>query len=241
VSAIKQVLAVGALSLLVAACSDTKSASPTAPTPPTTSAPSVPTTYTLTGTIKEATHATLIPLAGAQVEESISGRRTTSNDQGFYSFSDLPFDPPGDFITVTKVGYKSETRPLRIPSNAAQIVVDVQLVREGDIHTLSGVIVELTQNGLMPVGGVVVWELSCPALPEMCAAQNIVQSVMTDTNGFYSFSGLYAGKNNVVWANKEGFKDPFPQRPEASEGGQTVTIDGDTRFDIQLVRDDSQH
>lgn len=38
--------------------------------------------------------------------------------------------------------------------------------------------------------------------------------------------------------SKDGFEDPLgvPHYPENSEGGQAVTINGDTRFDIQLVR-----
>ena len=79
-------------------------------------------------------------------------------------------------------------------------------------------------------------ELSCPAVSERNACYNIAQSMMTDKDGFYRLPGLYAGKNNVVWVSKEGFEDPFPPRPEASEGGQFVTIDNDTRFDGRLVR-----
>ena len=65
----------------------------------------------------------------------------------------------------------------------------------------------------------------------------IRQTTTTAKNGFYSIPGLYPGQNNGIWAAKDGFEDPFPAHyPESSEGGQAITIDGDSRFDIQLVR-----
>jgi hypothetical protein len=68
---------------------------------------------------------------------------------------------------------------------------------------------------------------------------SLATSPRADKRGLYSFAGLYSGQVNVVWASKEGFEDPFPQHyPENSEGGQALTIDGNTRFDIQLVRRD---
>ena len=62
----------------------------------------------------------------------------------------------------------------------------------------------------------------------------------SDVNGYYSFSGdLDAGGG--IWLStgptlllvaKEGFQDP----PMVSPGRREVRIDGDTRFDIELVR-----
>jgi len=64
-----------------------------------------------------------------------------------------------------------------------------------------------------------------------------LKTATTDKNGFYSVPGLYPGKNNFIWAANDGFEDPFPAHyPENSEGGRAITIDGDSRFDIQLVR-----
>ena len=59
----------------------------------------------------------------------------------------------------------------------------------------------------------------------------------TDKNGVYRFADLYPGKYNFIWVMKDGFADPFPAHsPENSEGGQAITIDGDSRLDIQLAR-----
>jgi hypothetical protein len=39
---------------------------------------------------------------------------------------------------------------------------------------------------------------------------------------------------------KEGFEDPNsperPESPEAPEDGHAVTIEGDTRFDVRIIR-----
>lgn len=52
---------------------------------------------------------------------------------------------------------------------------------------------------------------------------------------------LYPGKSNGIGVSKEGFEDPLagpdgPEDPNALEGHRRVTINGDTRYDIQLVR-----
>ena len=39
----------------------------------------------------------------------------------------------------------------------------------------------------------------------------------------------------VVWVEKTGFQLPAGVKVDG-EGAQTVTVNGDTRFDIQLVR-----
>lgn len=87
-----------------------------------------------------------------------------------------------------------------------------------------------SDHGRSPIG-------SPPFFPGTCPV-NIYQTTTTDKRGFYSFSGLYLGTKNVIGVSKVGFEDPSgsSESPEATEGGQAVTIDGDTRFDIQLVR-----
>jgi hypothetical protein len=65
----------------------------------------------------------------------------------------------------------------------------------------------------------------------------LFQTATTDRNGIYSIPGVYLGNYNVIWAAKDGFEDPFPAHdPENAEGGRAINIDGDSRFDIQLVR-----
>jgi hypothetical protein len=81
--------------------------------------------------------------------------------------------------------------------------------------TLSGVVTEVTAEGPMPVEGVSVyrgvitgWRLGT-----------------TDKNGFYEIRGLFDGVEQVE-AIKEGF----------GSAKNSISIKGDTRFDIQIVR-----
>jgi hypothetical protein len=179
----------------------------------------------------------LTPIGGASL--FINGRRGTTDDQGFYSIPGVESLSFGNSITATKAGYKAETTNLMLTADTR---VDFQLVRTA-IYTLSGVVAEQTSTGLVPVAGVRVEESSMPCDQRGAGCVGfggseigILQNTITDKNGFYSIPGVYPGKYNLVWAAKDGFQDPYPPRPEASEGGQGVTVDGDTRFNIVLVR-----
>ena len=126
---------------------------------------------------------------------------------------------------------------------------------EGVVHdgstltgvSLSGVVYELTNAGRAPIGGALVY---CDA----CGATSVTWAT-ADANGFYVFSGDVAGGGGVwlapgyfttlsVNANKD-YQDPpglrqiggsldrpFPLGP----GFRAVLIDGNTTFDIELVR-----
>ena len=126
----------------------------------------------------------------------------------------------------------SESRPTsRAPCNGANLVG----------VTLFGVVSEVTASGPVPVAGVTIYCDACGEFGHGWAE--------TDANGYYSFGGdLSLGGG--IWASarpiplhvsKQGYTDPvdLPQRSECSPSGagwREVTIDGDTRFDMQLVR-----
>ena len=222
-----------ALSLAVSmlACGGSSPTTPTALVAPTRP------TFTVSGVISAVTQTRLMPLEG--VHMFINGRRAITDDQGFYSISGLEPNAYGSDVTATKPGYEVETTSLMISGDAR---VDMQLVRTA-IFTLSGVVSEATPKGLVPLEGVRVDVLSMPCDEAVAgcvgfgAPIGIEQTATTDKNGVYSVPGLYPGKNNFIWAGKDGFEDPFPAHdPENSEGGQATTISGDSRFDIQLVR-----
>lgn len=204
--------------------------SPTTPT--ALEAPTRP-TFTVSGVISAVTPTGLTPLEG--VHMFINGRRATTDDQGVYSISGLTF---GTSVTATKAGYKVETTSLTLSGDER---VDMQLVRTA-IFTLSGVVSEVTSAGLVALEGVRVDVESMPCDQTVVGCVGfgdpiaILKTATTDKSGFYSIPGLYPGKHNGIWAGKDGFEDPFPADPENSEGGQAITIDGDSRFDIQLVR-----
>jgi hypothetical protein len=106
--------------------------------------------------------------------------------------------------------------------------------------SLSGVVYELTPAGRAPIARAVVY---C----ELCGKETHTFAT-ADENGFYRFSGDLA-TGGGVWVipgvptpiavgyyNKD-FEDP-PGLPvlRHGPGWREVRIDGDTRFDIELVR-----
>jgi hypothetical protein len=87
---------------------------------------------------------------------------------------------------------------------------------------LSGVIVAQTAAGLLPVEGVLV-------------QINMLKPAITDSAGFYSIPGLTLGglsQNTAVGP----FNTVTAWKPTFVNDSRTVTIGGDTRHDIQLVR-----
>lgn len=104
--------------------------------------------------------------------------------------------------------------------------------------SIAGVVFEVTPTGPVPLPGVSVY---CDACGEAGHTWKT-----TDRNGFYSFSGDIA-HGGGVWLNptstayliveKAGYRDPagLPPRPVA-QGWRDVTVAGDSRFDMQLVR-----
>jgi hypothetical protein len=162
----------------------------------------------------------LILVTGARVEESSSRRTTTTDLNGFYSISGL--HATNNFVTVSKVGYVSDTRFVTIDGDT-RLDIQVALVQVVT-YTLTGVVSEMTETGLVPVEGV---QLYCDG----CGSEFGHTFMYTDSNGFYSFSWLYPGYQTLL-VTKEGYGTP-PRQPD---GIFTMTVTGDTRLDIQLVR-----
>jgi hypothetical protein len=109
--------------------------------------------------------------------------------------------------------------------------------------SLSGVVYELTAMGRAPIAGAVVY---C----EPCSEETHAFAT-ADANGFYHFSGDLATGGGVWVApgiptpiavgyyNKD-FEDP-PGLRVTRPGWREVLIDGDTRFDIELIRRVAAH
>lgn len=106
--------------------------------------------------------------------------------------------------------------------------------------SLSGVVYELTPTGRIPIAGAVVYCEPCGAGTHTFAT--------ADGNGFYHFPGDVATGGGVwvapgvptplaVGYYNQGYEDPpgIPPTPQGP-GWRQVMIDGDTRFDIDLVR-----
>jgi hypothetical protein len=222
------------LATTFAACGG-DSLSPSAPTaaPPLTS--TAPMTWSVLGTISEVTATGLAPLASAQV--AAPGVTVFTNAQGAYSLMNL-VEPLPFNLTVSKAGYKSETRTVRAPPvTPTSVLFDMEVVRESDIHTLSGTVVEVTSTGrLVPVQGVILFEMSCNAVSRGCL-YNVLQNATTDNEGQYRFTGLYAGKNNFVWVTRDGYDVvDAPPMPSCDSCNAVVPLSGDTRVDFRIVR-----
>jgi hypothetical protein len=221
------------LILAVAACGGGPSAGPSSLTPTRPPDP----TYTVSGVVVGQTPTGSAPIEGVLVR--VAGQSGSTDGSGYYSLSGVPASYGG--VSAVKAGYAAAREILTVSGDTRH---DFQLGPLVAINTLSGVVSEVTPTGLVPVEGVLLEESSCedvapspPFFPAKGCPVYVSQTAKTDKRGLYSFSGLYSGQGNIVWAGKEGFEDPFPQHyPESSEGGQAVTIDGNTRFDIQLVR-----
>ena len=97
--------------------------------------------------------------------------------------------------------------------------------------SLSGVVYESTPAGAAPIAGALVY---C----ELCGEETHTFAT-ADANGFYSFSGdlangggvwLSAGIRTPVSVRADGYEDP------PALGGRYVLINGDTRYDMQMIR-----
>jgi hypothetical protein len=97
---------------------------------------------------------------------------------------------------------------------------------------LFGVVSEITANGIAPVEGVLMHVSPCdPNTNGGCAFD---KGGTTNAQGSYRVEGVFAGAAGV-FPEKTGFRVPDGVKVNG-EGVQTVVIEGDTRFDIQLIR-----
>lgn len=136
------------------------------------------------------------------------------------------------------------TSPTPPPATVAEVVppplprTSYPAFRVADV-VLSGLVFETTSQGRIPIAGVIV-------------ANGEGNHATTDANGIYSFGPVWvcpcAGQpwveagTTFLWVAKDGYGDP-PDTPGSvfergapSPGTRDVKIDGDTRFDIELVR-----
>jgi len=99
--------------------------------------------------------------------------------------------------------------------------------------TVSGAVYEVTADERVPVADV---EVYC----DSCGPQGHTLT-MTGADGEYTFSGAPGGKTLLLVA-KEGYALPKPDWTQPNPtplgwlGGMNVTVNGDTRFDIEIVR-----
>lgn len=84
----RQLAGLMGVAVLLSAC-DARTPNPTSPTPTATSPPTTA-TFTLSGAVSEMTTAGPVPIGGARVAETSSGRAAVTNASGLYSIPGSP-------------------------------------------------------------------------------------------------------------------------------------------------------
>ena len=138
---------------------------------------------------------------------------------GCESTTSLPSSP-----TPTPVSQVSTPPPAPVPVAPRWELIAARL---------SGVVTELTADGLLPIEGV---ELYCDACGEFGHT-----FTTTDAGGAYDFGSdgiwLYSGSpQTTVLVRKDGYHDPGGSAGPREWSQRYVTLNGDTRFDFTLVR-----
>lgn len=99
-------------------------------------------------------------------------------------------------------------------------------------YSLSGVVSEMTSDGLVPLAGV---EIYCDACGEFGHTR-----VTTDENGAYDFGrdGIWSDDGDVIaiLITKDGYNVSGESQGPSGWPTLYVRINGDTRFDFRLVR-----
>ena len=151
-----------------------------------------------------------------------SGHQTTTDASGFYSLAGLPATSRS--VSASKPGYTT-TRNSVVLSGDTRL--DLQISRNVT-YVLSGLVFEVTATGRLPIEGVSVYCDSCGDLFGHTYAY-------TDANGLYRFAWTANGATPLI-VGKNGYA--LAGNPPAGpvEGWIVVSVNGDTRFDIELVR-----
>ena len=201
------------VTILVSSACDRATTSPTSPAPPPPSPASSPAVFTVSGTVTEMTPSGPAPLKGALVQDH-SGQATLTDDGGSYT---LALVAGNHFVTTSKAGYTPLGTGVVL---SADVRLDLQLRR---VPTLSGVVFEVTASGRVPVEGVQVYCDAC---------FHDFQS--TDANGQYLFESASNGALALL-VDKPGYVLAGSQ-PGPRSDLIIATVEGNTRFDIELVR-----
>ena len=132
---------------------------------------------------------------------------------------------------------RSPVAPSQIPASTSRTVAPTPTPTAPTTpfvyHTLSGVVFELTPDGRAVVADVEVYCESCdPPLGH--------SMTKTDAAGGYNFNQAENG-SHLVWLARRGYRLPRPDLtgPGGSGwmGGIYADVSGDTRFDVEIVRE----
>jgi hypothetical protein len=184
------------IAALSAACGS--SASPGAPAPP-------PPTFELTGLVTEVRAAVRRPARNVAVEISPTYRTVTDSD-GSFSIRGLA---EGTYVLrVSDLLYEPLSTTIRIEGDTR---IDLEIAPR-PVYALSGIVYEDTENGPIPLSGVLVNN------------SEIHSSATTDATGAYRVFALRGSA--LITFTKDGYVSQ----------GRDVAMESDVLLDVKLVR-----
>jgi hypothetical protein len=175
--------------------------------------------FTISGVVTEMTEEGEIPVEGVRVEESATHTFVLTDARGAYRLGGLRRS--SFTLAMSAPGYLSATKAVTATSDV-QLDLRVERFRS---FVLSGMVYENTPDGRVPLGGVVLY---CDG----CGSPVGHTFVTTDANGLYRFEWTNNGKNWIQFVSKDGYRYAGP----LEQLGIPVNVNGDTRFDIELVK-----
>jgi Carboxypeptidase regulatory-like domain len=217
----KPLLILVSLATLLSACNGSRLLSnPTAPDSPRP-------TVAVSGVVSAMTPAGVVPVAGVRVDvQGDLGRFATTDANGFYSMQVVSGAPT--LLSASKFGYDTHRQNVTVSEDTR---LDIRLTQV-TTFTISGVVFELTAAGRAPLDNV---DLYCDSCGEIGVGHTFTR---TDTNGYYTFVGVFAG-SNPIQVSKAGYQDPAGVLIGSGSPQwymRQVSVVGNTRLDIELVR-----
>ena len=175
--------------------------------------------FTISGVVTELTDDGELPVEGMRITESISNSSAQTDSSGRYRLGGLrrsTFD-----LFMSAPGYVTATKSV---TTSSDLQLDLRVTRIASF-VLSGMVYENTPAGRVPLEGVVLY---CDG----CGSPVGHTFVTTDANGLYRFAWTLNGWNYIQFISKDGYRYAGP----AEFFGIPVNVNGDTRFDIELVK-----
>ena len=174
--------------------------------------------FAISGFVTEMTDEGEMPVEGVRITASGTSTSVQTDSTGAYRLSGLRRSTLD--VTAFAPGYVLVTKSVNATSD---LQADFRLVRSGSV--LSGMVYETTPDGRVPLDGVVLY---CDG----CGSPVGHTFVTTDADGLYRFGWTLNGKNWIQFHSKDGYRYAGPIEPN----GIPVNVNGDTRFDIELVK-----
>jgi hypothetical protein len=175
--------------------------------------------FVISGVVTEITDEGEMPVEGVRITESGTLTSAQTDSRGAYRLGGLRRSTFN--LLMSAPGYVNASKSVTASSD---LQLDLRVVRIQSF-VLSGMVYESTAGGRVPLGGVVLY---CDG----CGSPVGHTFETTDADGLYRFAWTLNGKNWIQFISKDGYRYAGP----IETFGIPVIVNGDTRFDIELVR-----